>query len=256
MEKLSAYILTKNSERYLDEIIQMIYAVVEEILIIDSYSTDNTENIVKKYDKTHFIVHPFQNFKDQRNFAAKMCSHHYVLFLDSDEIPDDEFVKSLQTLKEEGFTHDAYAVRRQWMVLGKYVRCIYPITSPDYPIRLFNKEMVGFNDSSNGVHETPEGWKSKGLIKGSILHKTFHSKKELYDKLAFYTQIAAQDLIVNKRTINYSKAIFSPIAAFVKWYFLKKGYKDGMIGFILGKYAYLYTRKKYAKAIKYIRENK
>ena len=170
-----------------------------------------------------------------------------ILFLDSDEIPDTDFVNSIIELKKEGFKHDAYKVNRIWNVLEKEIHSVYPITSPDFPIRMYKKSKVSFSDSSL-VHETPAGYSSVGEINGSVKHITFKTNEEMNQKLELYTNIAAFDLIHKKRKVSTFKIIFSPIAAFLKWYFVKEEFKDGYVGLMLGIYAYKYTLKKYLKA--------
>ena len=248
MHLLSSYILTKNSEQYLDEILSKIEPVVDEIIIVDSGSVDGTEKIASKYNKVKFLHRDFDNFKNQRNYAADSCSHDYVFFLDSDEIPNSELIECLQKLKEIGFEFHAYKAERKWIALGKEVHTIYPLQTPDDPVRLINRQFVRFSESSNRVHETPSGFDSYLTLDGHITHRTFHTKQELKRKLEQYTDIAALDLIDSGKTISLLKQIVNPISAFIKWYLLKDGYKDGYIGWIFGKYAYLYTKKKYSKA--------
>jgi glycosyltransferase involved in cell wall biosynthesis len=250
MNQLSSYILTKNSEKYLETILRKIGCIVDEIVIVDSGSTDRTKEIALTFKNVKWIYRCFDDFKSQRNFAAQHCTYPYVLFLDSDEIPNDAFINSLKTIKAKGFEHDAYAVARKWIVLGKEIHCLYPIKSPDFPIRVINKQCVNFGEKSNQVHETPVGYKSKLIVEGELLHYTFHSKEELYRKLEHYTQIAALDLLKRHKSVNVLKIIFNPLSAFFKWFIIKGGYKDGRVGFILAKYAYLYTLQKYLKAKK------
>jgi hypothetical protein len=135
---------------------------------------------------------------------------------------------------------------RFWNVLGKKVRTIYPTISPDYPIRLYNKKTTSFN-SSQLVHETLEGFKNLGTINGSLTHFTFETKDEIKRKLELYTDIAARELIIKGKRINFFKILVNPLAAFIKYYFFKHGYKDGATGIVLGKYAFDYTRMKYLK---------
>ena len=246
MIKISSYILTKNSEKYLSEILSKLEVVSDEILVVDSGSTDKTESITRRFKSTRFCYNEFLNFRDQRLIAEKLCTYNTILFVDSDEVPDFEFIKSIKQVKTDGLKHDAYMVSREWNVLGENVHCIYPISSPDYPIRLYNKKNTSFQNSQL-VHENPSGFHTVGMLKGSLRHITFRTKIELKQKVEFYTNIAAQDLIFKRKKINVIKIIFSPIAAFIKWYFLKQGYKDGYIGLVLGKYAYDYSRKKYTK---------
>ena len=138
MAKLSLYILTKNSEKYLDTILRKVSPIIDEVLIIDSGSSDNTEKITKSFN-AKFIFHKFTDFKSQREFAVKECEYKNVMFLDDDEIPDEKLIESIKIEKELGFNFDAYRFKRDWNVLSKDIKVIYPIISPDYPIRIYNK---------------------------------------------------------------------------------------------------------------------
>lgn len=248
MHKLSAYVLTKNSEKYLTLVLQQLSKAADEIVVIDSGSKDNTQNIVRTLN-IHFIQHEFEDFVTQRNFAAQQCAYDWVLFVDSDEILSDRAIEHICYLKQHGFKHDAYTIQRNWFILGRPVKCMLPVVSPDYPIRLFYKKTTCFQATSNIVHESPTGFTSKGIIQGEITHYTFNSKSELYNKLKLYTDLAAYDLISQHRTVNYFKYFLSPSVAFIKYYFLKKGYYSGRVGLIIGIYAYNYTKSKYKKAL-------
>ena len=252
--KLSAYVLTFNSELHLFKILEQIHSVADDILVIDSGSSDQTESIVSAFPNVKFIYHPFTDFKSQRSFAANACRFDYVLFLDSDEIPDDNFITNLKQLKQAGFDKDAYEAERHWKVLGKNVRVLYPIVSPDFPIRLYNRQIVSFEHSSL-VHETPYGYKSKGKIAGRLLHITFENRAQLEKKLSFYSDIAARDLILKNKKTSLAKAYASAFSAFIKWYFLKRGFLDGLVGLILANYASRYSKLKYLKAIR-IKKNR
>lgn len=248
--KLSAYILTYNSERYIGEIIDKLSCVADEILILDSGSTDSTINIASQSPKVVICYRSFDNFKEQRNYAAMKCAYNAVFFVDSDEIPDKELINSLKKIKEEQneLKLKAYSVKRQWEVLGRSVHAIYPVVCPDNVVRLFDRRYVSFADNSNIVHETIEGYDECICLEGNLRHKTFHTKEELLNKVEHYTDLAAEELIRRKKRVSSFKIIFSPIAGFIKWYFLKKGFLDRKVGLILGMYAYKYTKLKYIKA--------
>lgn len=249
-QNLSAYVLTKNSEKHLALVLERLERVADEIIILDSGSIDKTSEIVKNFSKAQFIFRSFNDFTSQRNFAAAMCRHPWVLFVDSDEVLDEEAVVAINELKLNGFGHDAYRIRRDWVVLGKSIHALYPIISPDYPIRLFNKNITSFQSGSRRVHETPRGYKDCGVIPGKLSHFTFASTREISHKLQHYTDLASRDIFEKKRSITYSKFLFSPIGAWIKYYFIKGGYRDGRVGLVLAKYAYDYVKMKYAKALK------
>ncbi len=246
MEKISLYILTKDSERFLKEILTRVQTVVDEIVIIDSGSSDKTEAIAKEFG-AKFIFHEFKDFRSQREFATSVCSYRVVLFLDSDEVPSLELINELYQEKVKGFPVDVYRFKRVWNVLGRDIHNIYPIISPDYPIRVINRDRVSLNES-NLIHEKYTGYSTEATFDNSVKHITFQTRESLEKKLEFYSDIASNDIIENGRSVNVFKFIFSPISAFIKWFFLKRGFLDGRVGLILGVYAFRYTLKKYQKA--------
>lgn len=247
MEKISTYILTKNSQKYLEEILEKVHSVSDEILVIDSGSTDKTEKICRGCPKVNFIFNKFENFKQQRLFAERKAANDFIFFVDCDEIPDQELISAIWEKKENGFESDAYTVQRNWHVLGKYVRSIYPLPSPDFPIRLYNRRFVSFKNAKT-VHEAPTGYRNKEVIQGAIKHITFETEEELQNKLHFYTDIAAREYVEKDKTVNLFKVIVNPIAAYIKFYIMKKGFLDGAVGIKLGNYAFNYNRLKYLKA--------
>lgn len=250
---LSFYVLTFNSEKYLDTILEKIQSVAEDIVVIDSGSSDRTEAIARKYTD-RFRVRPFDNFVNQRNYGIAQCAHEWILSLDSDEIPDDDLLAALNRLKEEDFKGasgvDAYRITRYWYALGKRIHALYPVESPDAPVRLFRKSKAHFNES-NYVHETIMGFEQvEDLSPGSIAHHTFETDEEIEKKLKQYTDLAAVDAKNKGKTGNPLSAVAHAVGAFVKWYFFKRAYKDGLVGFKMGQYAYRYTYQKYMKLMR------
>ena len=247
---LSFYILTHNSEKYLDSILSKVSGLVDEMVIVDSGSTDGTREIASHYTE-RFLVRPFDNFVNQRRYAINQCTHEWIFFLDSDEIPDDDLIESLQELKKVDFNSssgvDSYGIRRHWYVMGRNVRSIYPVSCPDTPVRLFLKSRAHFNTSFL-VHETTQGFKKRaGIKRGRIDHHTFETKEAFREKLHKYTDLAALDLKKKGRRGNLFNALLHGSAAFVKWYFLKGAFRDGRVGLTIGQYAGLYTYHKYIK---------
>ena len=256
-DKLSVYILTHNSERLLEDVLQPLVAVADDLLLVDSGSTDATKDIAAKYG-ARVVHHPFVSFKDQRNFAHDTSLYDWVLAIDSDEVVSEEFVKEVTELKEKGFTRDAYTITRYWIVQGVQVRSIYPIDSPDDPVRLIDRRKVRFSQRSGHVHESVDGYETLGVIKSPVYHYTFETDEEIQQKLHKYTSLAAMDIAKNPKsrrwyfplTAHY-RLFLSPPAAWYKWYIRHQGYKDGKIGRVLGKYAFQYTYLKYKYYIRH-----
>lgn len=249
MDKLTTYILTKNSQKYLAQILKQVHPISDEVLIIDSGSTDQTKEISLQFKKVKFKHNKFINFRQQRLFAEKTAKNDFIFFLDCDEIPNNKLIDCIGKQKSIGFDKDAYGICRTWYALGQKVQALYPVVSPDYPIRIYNKQYASFNNSPL-VHERPTGWRTKGTLEGEIKHLTFENEEELNHKLQFYTDIGAKELIKRQKSINTLKILVNPFAAFIKFYILNKGFLNGAIGLKLGQYAYDYTKLKYIKAKK------
>lgn len=219
--------------------------------MLDSGSCDRTPIIAEQFN-ARFVYRALDNFKNQRNYALSLCQHDWVLSLDSDEIPTAEFIAELAYLKEINFRPvaseiDAYRIQRRWFVLGREVHNFYPSSCPDYPLRLFDKTRVCFDNTSNGVHETPAGFRACARMTGWVNHYCCDTVTELMDRLNYYSSLAAQDLKACNKRFSKASIFLSPISAWLKWYFSKKGYKDGRIGFLLAAYAAQYTFFKYLK---------
>lgn len=248
MTPLSIYILTYNSERHLDKVLAAAKHAADDLLVVDSGSNDATLAIAAKHGAR--IAHrTFDNFRAQRLFANSLCLHQTVMFFDSDEIASDALIDEITALKVSGFWHDAYAVRRDWVVRGKVVHALMPVACPDYPIRIYHRDKTYFTEHS--VHETPVGHESSGRIESPLVHHTFDSKSELMCKLDLYTDLAAPDLVDRGKWIGvlWIKKWISPIGAFGKWYIRKGNWRDGRVGLTLALYASIYTHRKYRKAL-------
>jgi len=247
MDSLSCYILTLNSEKYLPQILQRAKAVADEILVIDSGSTDSTCSIGREHG-CRILYRAFDNYRDQRAFAQAECKHDWVLFFDSDEIPSTTLIAKLQELKRAGFASDCYKFRREWNVLGKRVRVCFPVVCPDYPVRLLNRSVVKFDERSPVVHETPHGQRTTLHLEESIEHVTFETKQVMERKLNYYSSLAAAEVVAGGGNRSWYKQVFSPIGAWLKWYLIKGAWQDGAVGWKMGIYAFRYTYLKYAIA--------
>lgn len=171
------------------------------------------------------------------------------MFFDSDEIASDALIDEVTALKVSGFSHEAYAVRRDWVVMGKVVHALMPVACPDYPIRICHRDKTDFTEHS--VHETPIGYESVGRIESPLVHHTFESTSELVRKLDLYTDLAAADLLDKRKWMGllWIKQWTSPVGAFGKWYIRRGNWRDGRVGLKLALYAFTYAHRKYRKAL-------
>lgn len=254
MKQLSAFILTYNSEKYLERITTGLKNACDEVLIVDSGSTDGTKRIAEELG-CRFLERAFDNFKNQRSFALAECAFDLVLMVDSDEVPDAVMIEALKKLKASSPITDAYRVKREWYVLGKKIHAAYPVVSPDFPVRLFDRRKSNF-ENSPVVHEEPSGYVTLDVLEGTLHHYTFETRKEIALKLDRYTTLSAETLLKKNKNLSGLQQYLSASAAFMKWYWGKGGWKDGRTGMVLGKYAFDYTYLKYEKARKMQQETR
>jgi glycosyltransferase involved in cell wall biosynthesis len=252
-EPLSLYVLTQDSERYLAAILSPLREVADDLLVVDGGSTDRTRDIARDAG-ARVVQRPFDNFRDQRRFAVESCRYRWILFLDSDEVPDRDFVDSLGSLKASGFRQDggtpeAFRFRRRWFVLGREVRAFYPVSSPDFPIRLFRRDQVDLPADCGLIHESLTGYGSLGTIGGSVLHYSVHSIEDLYHKVNHYSTLAGRDMVRKKGVGTWLDLLTHPLGAWLKWYLRKGSWRDGRVGWICGRYAFDYTYLKYLKTL-------
>lgn len=243
MASLTVCILTHNSLRTIASCLAPALQVADEMIVVDSGSVDGTVELLLSAGIVA-IGHPYETHARQMNFAIASASNDWVLCLDSDEFMDAACVAGILRLKAELQDPSVgYRLQRHWYVLNREVHAIYPVSSPDRPIRLFNRKNAAFNDQP--VDDKVVGYSSKRVLEGQVKHDTFFSVDEVFAKLNSYTA----RLIKNKKIDpSLLKAFFSPPIAFLKWYFRKGAYRDGAVGVITAVYAALYSFLKYFRA--------
>ncbi|MEN9537767.1 MAG: hypothetical protein RLZZ126_2 [Pseudomonadota bacterium] len=238
---LSSYVLTFNSERRLHQVLTAISAVADEIVVIDSGSTDNTLSIAESCG-TRVLHRKFDNFRDQRIFAEDSCTHDWVLALDSDEVLSDELQSTIKALKETDFfvpnqaPVDGFSIRYLWYFLGAQVSSFYPVRSPQYIVRLFRRSKISFR-GSRIIHEALQLDNAKIFILNEpILHYSCDSIDGLYSKIGLYTKLSAEDMHANGVKATWIKIHIYPWLIWVRFYLLYGGWRDGENGRILGRY--------------------
>ncbi|MRS91836.1 glycosyltransferase [Enterobacteriaceae bacterium RIT714] len=251
MFKLTVCLLTCNSSRLLREVLPPLLTVADELIVVDSGSTDATLDICREYDlPVHH--HPYTMHGAQMNHAIDLAANDWVLCMDSDEILDAETVDFILALKagKEPAANEAWRIARYWYVLGEEVRTIYPVSSPDFPVRLFNRTLARFNHRP--VDDKVEGTLLATKIPGRVRHDTFYNLHEVFNKLNSYTS-----RLVKYQTVrpSISRGMVSAIGAFFKWYVFSGAWRQGKVGIVTGLYATSYSFLKYFKAW-YQHENK
>lgn len=253
---LSCYILTHNSERRLEQVLASIQQIADEIIIVDSGSTDQTLAIANRFG-ANILTRRFDNFRDQRIFAEDHCTHPWVLALDSDEVVSDALRQRLQQLKQTNFqpsgtkSPDGFSIRRDWFFMGRQVRNFYPVRTPEFIVRLFQRERLSHR-GSRIIHEQLQLDGARiGQINEPILHYSCDSIDDLYAKIGLYTRLAAEDMHAKGEPSSWLKIYVYPWLIWARWHLLYGGWRDGAPGWILGKYVRDTVYLKYLK-LKYL----
>ncbi len=229
--KLSVVILTKNNQDTIEYAIKS-SLFANEVLIIDSGSTDKTLEIAKKYG-VKIIYQEWLGYSKQKQFGVNLAKNDWVFVLDSDE----EITKELQAeivdvLKKTKF--QGYYIKRRNIYFGKELKFgLYP----DAHIRLFNRQFGKFNNRD--VHESVIVNGKVGRLKSCFLHRAYANIEDCIEAFNRYSTLGAKG--------NNFKAIFSANWTFFKIYFLKLGFLDGWHGYIVARLYREYTFWKYIK---------
>lgn len=243
--KLSVYVITYNEENKIRDCLESV-KWADEIVIVDSFSTDKTIEICREYtDKIFFVK--FEGFGKLRNTALEFTSYDWVLSVDADERVTEELKNEILTKLTVGPDADAYFIPRKSHFLGYWVKhCGW---YPDYrQPQFFNKKKMKY-DENQIVHE---GFKlatgSKiSKMKGHILQYPFISLQEFFNKMDKYSTLKAKQMFNENKKFYLYQLILHPLLCFIRMYFVKLGFLDGSVGLILSLLYSYYTLLKYVK---------
>ncbi len=241
--EISAVLITLNEEQNLPRVLEKL-RWCEEVVIVDSGSTDGTLDIAHRFGAR--VVHrDFDGFASQKNFADQQPAHDWILSLDADEVPSDDLNESLRQIKSHGADCDAYRFPRKAYYLGKWIH--HSGWYPDKKVRLYDRRKAHWEGV---VHESVQVDGKIGELDGDLLHYTCPSLSDHIRTTDRYTTLAARKFRDEGRSPHISHFLLSPPWAFVRSYFLKLGFLDGVHGLIIASMAAFYVFAKYAKAWK------
>lgn len=227
--KLSATVITLNEEKKIGDCLQSLAGVVEEIIVVDSGSTDDTEAICRKFG-VRFITHPFEGYVAQKNFAMDQASFDHVLALDADERLSDELTQSILKVKEDWGNVHGYSFNRFNNYCGKWIRfCGW---YPDRKIRLWDKRKGRWGGED--PHDKVIIAKDKvTVLRGDLLHMAYFSVDEHLQQMHKFAMVAAKAKYRNgKKPVFLIHVLLNPAFKFFKKYILQLGFLDGYYGFV------------------------
>jgi glycosyltransferase involved in cell wall biosynthesis len=231
MIKISAVIITYNEEWNIAYCIDSLSGVADEIVVVDSFSTDSTEQICKSKG-VRFIQHTFEGHIEQKNYAMQQASNDYILSLDADERLSPELKKSIEGVKNN-WQADAYYFNRLTNYCGKWIHhCGW---YPDAKIRLWNRNKGNWGGVNPHDKVIMQGNSTQQFLPGDLLHYSFPTIESHYKTIESFSSIASKELFKKGVPSNFIRLYLKPVFTFVKKYFFQLGFLDGHYGFIICK---------------------
>lgn len=224
-QNISAVIITFNEEQNIKRCIDSLTNVVDEIIVIDSYSTDNTKDICETLG-VKFIQTKWQGYSKTKNYGNNLATNDWIISIDADEELSSELQIHLKSLKNTKL-NGVYEVKRLNNYCGQWIK--HAGWYPDKKIRLFNRKECSWTGK---IHETLNGNTSiKTLLKGDLLHYSYYSKEEFIERIAKYSKLQAKEAFDKGVQISTFVKHLSAIVKFLEIYIYKLGFLDGKAGF-------------------------
>ncbi len=251
MPTLSVAMIIKNESQDLAQCLETVKGWVDEIVILDSGSSDNTKEIALQYGAKFYENTDWQGFGKQRQLAQQYVTSDYVLWLDADERVTPELKQSIQQAVSSDEKNTVYQIGRLSEVFGRQIR--HSGWYPDYVVRLYRTDFAQYGDElvHEKVHYPKEAKVAK--LKGDLLHFTYKDIHHYLVKSASYAKAWAEQKTRAGKKATLFQGVTHAIGCFVKMYLLKAGFLDGKQGFLLAvlsahsvfvKYADLWNRSR------------
>lgn len=234
--KISATVITFNEEHNIADALESL-AWADEVIVVDRESSDRTVEIARRFTDRVFL-REWQGYSAQKNFAAAQAQNDWIFSLDADERVSPELAAELARLKQEPEPHVAgFEMPRLTFYLGRWIK--HSGWYPDRKLRLYDRRSGRWR--GDYVHEALEVDGPVKRLNGEIQHFTVRDASEHHIRLDRYTTLAAKQALVNGKQASIASVVLSPIAAFVRSYFLRLGFLDGLQGLIIARFAAHYA---------------
>ncbi len=241
MRKISVVIITFNEEKNIERCLKSVEHIANEIVVLDSFSTDKTKAICETYN-VKFFQNQFLGHIEQKNLAITFASNDYILSLDADECLSSELEASIVKIKNN-WNVNGYTMNRLTNYCGKWIR--FSNWYPDTKLRLFDRrygKWTGSNphDKYNLFDETIK----PVHLKGDLLHYSFYTVDDHYKQAFYFSDIAAKAYIKQGKKVSNFKLFINPVAKFINHYITHFGFLDGVAGLQI---AVISTKANYLK---------
>lgn len=243
MRHLSVVIITFNEERNIGRCLDSVKEIADDIVVIDSGSTDQTKEICLR-NQARFISHPWQGFVETKNFANAQAKYPFILSLDADEALSDKLIESIKAAKSQK-TEPTCSMNRLTNYCGKWIRhCGW---YPDRKIRLFNRDKARWTGMV--IHETLSVDPDIKIqhLEGDLLHYSYYSIAGHVAQANRFTDLTAEEAFRKGKKSTLLHILIKPVVKFIRDYIFKLGFLDGYYGFIVCYISAQATFLKYAK---------
>ena len=226
--KLTVTVITRNEAANLQGALESV-KWADEIVVVDSRSTDETEQIARQH-ATRVETRDWTGYSAQRNYAADIAAHDWILALDADERVPKALAAEIQQIMQKGPTANGYRMPRMSFYLGRWI--MGTDWYPDYQLRLYNRKIGQFNGKR--VHESVELTDGKpGTLHHALQHYPYRDISDHVTSIDHYTTLAAEEWFASGRRTNPLDVVLHPPAAFLRNYIVRGGFRDGTAGFLI-----------------------
>ncbi len=241
MPLVSATVITQNEANNIARTIRSL-SCADEIIVVDAHSTDRTQTIARDLG-ARVIEHDWPGFSAQKNFAAAQAAYDWILSLDADEELDSDAQAALTRWKAATPSASGYRLARRAYYLGRWI--LHSGWYPDYKVRLYDRRRGKWEGEF--VHESVVVSGMVSTLEGEILHYTCNTLSEHKERIDFYTDLAAQEMLACGERVGWLRRVLAPLWTFFATYFLHLGVLDGPQGFLIAWMAARYVRRKFCK---------
>lgn len=252
--QISAVIISFNEEKNIERCIKSLLGLVDEIIVVDSNSTDNTKNICSRYDIIKFHTQDWLGYSSQKNLGNKLAKYDTIFSIDCDEIVSSELRESILEIKskhKDSINRNiVFSLNRLSNYCGSWIR--YSGWYPDSKIRIFHKSIIWQGD----IHETLAYPSNINIInlKGDLYHYSFYKISDHILQVDKFTDLASKQAYEKGKRVGVLGIWFRPKWKFIRDYFFKLGFLDGAAGYTVCKISSFSTFLKYIKLRELYRE--
>ena len=242
MPSISVCIITFNNARTIETALKSVQGFADEIVVVDSYSTDATPEIVKRYT-ANFEQRAWPGFRDQYNYCIGKTRNDWVLFIDADEAVSSELATEIVSrLEADKGVYAGYIAHRRNFYLGRWI--MHGGWVPDCEIRLFRKNRGGFKGD---LHANVKVEGRVGELASFYYHYNYKDIADQIVTINRYSATAANDMLRAGKCFRYVDLLLRPPIRFIKEYLIKQGFRDGVPGLVIAVSTAYYVFIKYAK---------